>query len=180
MEFFRGEISNCRDVDIPTHADIEQINGAYGVNKGEVKIYNKHFVYFDIDNVSFEHNKNNPFSNGDKVVLFASPTKQKYYKVESIKNLTRNFFIAKSYRDAIELFIKAIICIALAFCFICNFYFDRNHYMFAIFGFVLIMCSIGLLYESMQKYKEIQHINSVIENCGYVVVNDCDTNLIPQ
>lgn len=60
-----------------------------------VSTKHEHYTTFDIGNATFRCYGEYPFSDGDKVVLYASRTNKGYYEVENLKNFTRNYFIKR-------------------------------------------------------------------------------------
>ena len=77
FEFFKGYVSNCR----------ETIITRYGPDK--------YYKTFDIGGATFKSEGEFPFSNGDKVAIYATLAKEGYYEIRMVKNFTRAYAFSK-------------------------------------------------------------------------------------
>lgn len=99
VELFKGTINNVKkevlthtsgDTSISTNTFTGKVSGG-----GNVATYHEHYTDFKIDNQRFRCWGDYAFEDGDKVVLYASPTNKGFHKVETCKNFTRNFVAGK-------------------------------------------------------------------------------------
>lgn len=99
VELFKGTINNVKkevlthtsgDTSISTNTFTGKVSGG-----GNVATYHEHYTDFKIDNQRFRCWGDYAFEDGDKVVLYASPTNKGFHKVETCKNFTRNFVSGK-------------------------------------------------------------------------------------
>ena len=96
FQLFQGTISNCKKQVLSDVKGSGYVGtGLWGniVGSSKVSTTHKHYTTFDIDGATFRCDGEYPFSDGDKVVLYASLTDEGYYQVEILKNFTRKFFI---------------------------------------------------------------------------------------
>lgn len=88
FKLFQGTISNCNK------QVLSSVRGSTDLSKRvTVGTKHEHYTTFDIGNVTFQCYGEYPLRDGDKVVLYASRTNEGYYRVENLKNFTRNYFI---------------------------------------------------------------------------------------
>lgn len=113
---FSGIVSNSnKEVISDTSGRVSVNTNMFGVVSGGGKITttHNHSTYFDIDNTSFVWNGNNPISNGDEVVVCATPTLNGRYEVQSLKNNTKGLLFEKSFFARVMLIIPAIAILGL-------------------------------------------------------------------
>ncbi|MGX2984887.1 hypothetical protein ACWIWK_05410 [Helicobacter sp. 23-1048] len=136
---FSGIVSNSnKEVVSDTSGRVSVNTNMFGVVSGGGKITttHNHSTYFDIGNTSFVWNGNNPISDGDEVVVCATPTFNGRYEVQSLKNNTKGLLFEKSFFVRFMLTIPAI----------------------AIFGLIGILCYVTLV----DSYKYITWIFSLL------------------
>lgn len=96
LELFKGKISDVKkqlltntvgSTKISTNPFTDRVSGS-----GSVETYHEYYTEFEIDGNQFRFDGDYTFKDGDNVALYAYRTKKGFYKVEILKNTTRNFF----------------------------------------------------------------------------------------
>lgn len=90
-QLFQGVVSNCSQGVLSTTSGKITTTAFTRRVEGSINTTHSHYTTFDIDNMGFKLKGDYPLRDGDEVVCYAIKIGP-YYLVETLKNVTRNYF----------------------------------------------------------------------------------------
>lgn len=90
-QLFQGVVSNCKQGVLSTTSGKITTTAFTQSVSGSINTTHSHYTTFDIGNMGFKLKGDYPLRDGDEVVCYAIKIRG-YYLVETLKNVTRNYF----------------------------------------------------------------------------------------